>query len=181
MQGDTRHIHSRWIEEAKMGDEQSQYELYRAYAQTMFNTLVRMVKHHEEAEDLLQETFCKAFLKLNTFSGQSSFGTWLKRITINTALEHLRKRKIDFEEMGQEVIERTKEEEMEEIVDMELVNHAIKELPQGGRIILNLFLLEGYSHKEIAEQLGISESTSKTQYKRAKDQLKVKLKSVIYG
>lgn len=140
----------------------------------MYNTLTRITSDSEIAKDLLQEAFVKAFKKVDELEEPKAFGGWLKRIVINTGLEHVRKKKYEFEEIENQI------EEQEEIedglkIESETIHHAIKELPDGCRTVLCLFLLEGYKHSEISKELGISESTSKTQYRHAKMLLKKKL------
>lgn len=161
------------------GDSRAQMRLYRKYVQAMFNTVVRMVPNRMDAEDIIQEVFVKVFQKLKEFRGDSTLGAWIKRITINTALNFIRARK-EMYFMQEEEWERSKllqeEEKSEPEFSMEQVHHAIKNLPDGCRVILNLYLLEGYQHKEIATILKITESTSKTQYRRGKQLLARELK-----
>lgn len=129
-----------------------------------------MMNNREEAEDMLQEAFTQAFMKLNTFRYESGFGSWLKRITINTCINAINKRKVDLtyceEIYSHEVTDDTGENEPEFTV--ENVTRAMEQLPEGGRVIFSLYLLEGYDHVEISQIMGISESTSKSQYMRAK-------------
>ncbi len=134
-----------------------------------------MVSDADLAKDLLQEAFIKAFKNLENLTNDQAFAAWLKRIVVNTGLEHLRKRKIVFEEIDEERDDL--EYEILEIqeVDVKSIHAAIKELPDGCRTVLSLHVFEGLKHIEIAEQLGISESTSKTQFRHAKKLLKVKL------
>lgn len=140
----------------------------------MYSTLTRMLNDNEQAKDLLQEAFVKAFKKIDDLTDPMAFGGWLKRIVVNTGLEFVRKRKYDFEDVNElEVME--EEMENDHLIEDETIHSAIKSLPDGCRTVVCLHLLEGFKHKEIAEQLGISESTSKTQYRHAKALLKKKL------
>jgi len=128
-----------------------------------------MMNSREDAEDMLQETFILAFQKLETFRNESSFGTWLKTITIHTCINALNKRKLDlkyFDEMHR--FDAVEEEPEEALYTTENIMEAMNQLPEGGRIVFSLYLLEGYDHGEIAQILNITESTSKTQYMRAK-------------
>lgn len=139
----------------------------------MYNTAIRMLAHTPEAEDVLQVSFTKVFQQLHTFRNESSLGAWIKRIVVNTALEYLRtKRKLTFValENGQDMAD----EPMEEVYDWDaaMLHHAIKKLPDGCRVVFTLYALENLPHKSIAQTLNISESTSKTQYMRAKKLLK---------
>ncbi len=162
------------VELCRRGDRNAQFEIYRLYQKAMFNTALRIVGDPDDAEDVMQEAFLKAFMKIRTYRGEVSFGAWLKRIVVNKSLDFLRLRKdqISLEEAGEL-------EEMEEEIpavagrgpDVEQVKKAIAELPEGYRIVLSLILLEGYDHEEVAGILGISNATSRTQYHRAKKKL----------
>lgn len=143
----------------------------------MMNVCVRIVAHIGEAEDVLQEAFLDAFCHLNTFKGQSTFGAWLKQIVVNKAINHLRQRKmqwVDIEEFGgdeHDIADDTPFDEEEAQLDVERVRLGIEQLPEGYRVVLSLYLFEGYDHEEISEILGISETTSRTQYMRGKKKL----------
>ena len=134
-----------------------------------------MVNQQEEAEDVLQEAFTYAFSRLSSFRFESSFGAWLKRIVINTCINHLKKRR---EELAYKdsTYDAVQDEEMVDYGKLEFeVNRVMKvveKLPDGYRIIFSLYLIEGYDHKEIAEIMNISESTSKSQFLRAKKKIK---------
>ena len=165
------------------GDRVGQSRLYKKYAQAMYNTAVRMVASREVAMDLTQDVFVKVFQDLNRFRQESTLGAWIKRITVNTCLNHLkvagrmRFTEVEIENLDMQIAQ----DERTELPDMNIVHKAIKDLPDGCRTVLNLYLLEGYQHKEIAEILSIKESTSKTQYRRAKQLLKDQLKSQLYA
>ena len=136
-----------------------------------------MLNTFEEAEDLLQEAFTEAFTKLSSFRYESSFGAWLKRIVINRCINAIKKRKADLvlsEDMGNYDAADNKDDDNIEY-DVKRVHKAIEMLPEGYRVIFSLYMLEGYDHSEIAQIMGISESTSKSQYMRAK----LKLKEII--
>lgn len=151
----------------------------------MFNTALRITGEHSDAEDVLQEAFVSAFQNLNSYREDASFGAWLKRIVINKALNQVQKSKRDLmlaDEIEKDEAENVWTEETEPIYSVEKVKKVMKDLPSGFRTVLTLYLFEGYDHKEISEILGITESTSKSQYKRAKDRLKVILKQEVnYG
>ena len=134
-----------------------------------------MTNQIEEAEDMLQESFSYAFSKLGSFRFESSFGAWLKRIVVNTCINHLKKRKVDlvYTEQNNDPIPDDDYVDYQEIrFRVKGVMKAMKQLPEGYRIVFSLYLLEGYDHKEISEILGISESTSKSQFLRAKQKIK---------
>ncbi len=165
-------IHQDLISESIKGNDRARYQLYQLYSKAMFNVCLRMMNNREDAEDMLQEAFVQAFQKIGTFRNESGFGTWLKSITIHTCINALKKRKVDLHYIDDLHRFETAEEEPEEaLFTTENVMEAINQLPEGARIVLSLYLLEGYDHSEIAQILNISESTSKTQYMRARQKV----------
>jgi RNA polymerase sigma-70 factor (ECF subfamily) len=174
-------IHKEIIELSKIGNQKAQYQLYRLYSRSMFNICYRMVNNREEAEDLLQDSFCDAFTKLDTFRFESSFGIWLKKIVVNRCINWIRKKKISLvfpETIDEEGHSTDSDIDYEQInMDVNKIHLAIGQLPEGYRIIFSLYALEGYDHAEISDIMGISESTSKSQYLRAKKRIKEILKS----
>jgi len=173
-------IHQDIIDRCKSGEQKAQFQLYKLYYKAMYNTCLRIVNDTLEAEDIMQESFLKAFDKINHYKGEVSFGAWLKRIVINHSLDELRKRKMDLdsiEESAYDIKEDEKEENFEEIqYKVEQIKDAINKLPDGYRIVLSLYLIEGYDHDEIGEILNISSSTSRSQCARAKKKLIERLK-----
>ena len=162
------------IEACKRGDQKAQFELYRLYYVAMYNTTLRIVGDSDDAEDVMQEAFLKAFTKLDSYRKEVSFGAWLKRIVINKALDFLRlkKEQLSLEDTGP--VEETAEEAPDEediSYRAEEIRRAIYNLPEGYRIVLSLILLEGYDHEEVSSILNISNATSRTQYHRAKKRL----------
>lgn len=172
-------IHAKLIEGACRGDQQAMYRLYKLYVQAMYNTCIRMVSNQFDAEDIIQESFVKAFNSLGSFRGDSSFGSWLKRIVINQSVTFLRKKKQETLEIDNLQIAGEEDEETFPEIEPTVIHDSIKTLPEKARVVLNLYLLEGYRHKEIAEILEITESTSKSQYLRAKHLLREKLQKEI--
>jgi RNA polymerase sigma factor (sigma-70 family) len=167
-------IHREIIELSKAGNQKAQYQLYMLYSKAMFNICYRMMNNQAEAEDLLQESFAEAFLKLETFRYESAFGAWLKRIVVNKCINQIKKRKAQLY-YTDNLPEISHEEEVDfSSIQLEVkrVYHALEQLPDGYRVIFSLYLLEGYDHSEIAEIMGISESTSKSQFSRAKQKIK---------
>jgi RNA polymerase sigma factor (sigma-70 family) len=152
------------------GQAVAQRLLYGRYVGAMFHTVLRLVAHRQEAEDVTQEVFVKVFQRLDSFRGESSLGAWIKRIAVNAALNHLRTanrlRMVALEEQQPEVEEGMDEEGWAH--DIHCIHEAIKGLPDGCRTVFCLHLLEGYRHQDVAQMLGITESTSKTQYMRAR-------------
>lgn len=171
-----KEIHRDIIEACKKGKQREQYKLYQLYEKAMFNVCYRMMNSREEAEDLLQDSFTDAFRRLDSFRYESSFGHWLKRIVVNKCINEIKRKKADlsfYEDMGwYENTEETKEENYGNGLTVENVKEAMKQLPDGSRLIFSLYLLEGYDHVEIAQILEISESNSKSQYMRAKRKVK---------
>jgi RNA polymerase sigma factor (sigma-70 family) len=160
------------VSRCKKGDKEAFHRLYDLHARAMLNVSMRVVNNRHDAEDILQEAFLSAFGNIGKFTGKSSFGSWLKRIVINRSIDFIRKRKLNLVSMD-ENFDAPETEEMPGVVyEIETVRECIKELPDGYRIVLSLYLFEDYSHKEIADTLGITEGTSKSQYKRAKEKLK---------
>ncbi len=162
-----------------MGERGAQYQLYRLYSKAMFNVCMRMLNRAEEAEDVLQDSFLDAFTHLHQFRQQSTFGAWLKQIVVNKAISQLRSRKVKWVEL-ESLQNGENEYEIEDDyyhdtdtaeLNVERIRQAIHLLPGGYRLVLSLYLFEGYDHEEISGLLGISESTSRTQYMRAKQKL----------
>jgi len=169
-------ISSPVIEECRKGNSKAQYAVYRQYSKAMFNLACRMLNSREDAEDILQESFLDCFRNIGSFRFESTFGAWLKSIVINKCINHLRKRTADLI-LCDNLPAVACEEEEEIHYDTKKIFRAIEQIPDGYRIILTLYLLEGYDHGEIAQILGITESTSKSQYSRAKEKLRTLLKN----
>jgi len=169
-------VHEKLISQCKQGDRKSQFELYKHYYKAMFNTSFRIVNDLMDAEDIMQESFLKAFRNIDRYKAEVSFGAWLKKIVVNQSLDYLRKRKIElsvFEDDFDLALEDESDSnwEVENRVRYEEVISEIQKLPEGYRIITTLYLLEGYDHNEIGEILNISASTSRSQFNRAKKRL----------
>lgn len=166
------------VDRSKMGDRRAQYDLYNRYVKAMYNVCLRIVAHEAEAEDVLQEAFLDAFSNLHRFRAESTFGAWLKQIVVNRAIGHLRSRRlalVSTDELGDgfDAPDDTGGGIDEETLqwDVERVRRAIQKLPEGYRVVLTLHLFEGYDHEEIGQVLRIGESTSRSQYLRAKRKL----------
>lgn len=172
METNVRFTHQALIEQSKQGDRNAQYQLYGLYVDAMFNVAMRLLTIREDAEDVLQESFVEAFKKMDTFRFESTFGAWLKRIVINRSINHLKTKRLllsSLENEG-EVIEDDEVNAIEPL-EIEKIKIGLGQLPEGYRQIITLYLIEGYDHAEIGEILGISTSTSKSQYHRAKKKL----------
>lgn len=164
------------------GKREAQYELYKKFASSMLALCFRYARNRDEAEDLLQEGFLKVFQKISSFRREGSFEGWMKRIMINNALNELKKsRRNPFLE-DIELINETQILDPEEPdghldpVPANVLMEMIQTLPEGYRIVFSLYVVENYSHREIAGELNISENTSKTQLLKARRVLKNKLK-----
>lgn len=142
------------------------------YYKPMYNLSLRLVGNEVDAEDVMQESFLKAFTKIDSYRGEVSFGAWLKKIVINRSLDYLKKRKVKFEELNEKI----PDEEPGRIdiseYQMEKLKKAISRLPDGYRVVLTLHLLEGFDHEEIAQILSISNGSSRSQFLRAKLKLR---------
>lgn len=138
----------------------------------MYNVCLRMLGNEVEAEDVMQESFLKALTKIDTYEGKVSFGAWLKKIVINRSLDELKKRKVKFEELNEKIPDEVPVSLEISEIQMEKLKKTISQLPDGYRVVLSLHLLEGYDHEEIAEILGISNGSSRSQFLRAKLKLR---------
>lgn len=151
----------------------SQRELYTRYSPKMLAVCYRFAHNREDAEDMLQEGFIKVFSQIHTFRNQGAFEGWIRRIVVHTCINHLKKNKRFNESV--DIIHansiQVREETVPSIVQAKQIVECIRLLPMGYRTVLNLYAIEGYTHKEIAEMLDIEESTSRSQYTRAKQML----------
>ena len=164
--------HVELVNECRNGSRKAQFELYKLYANAMYNVALRIVNDDAEAEDVLQEAFLDAFNRVKDFRQETTFGLWLKQIVINRAINYLRKRKLDLISLDDvEVADEPNYDESETVLKVEAIKAAIAELPDGYRVVLTLYLFEGYDHEEIAHILKITENTSRSQYMRAKRKL----------
>jgi len=168
------YIHAPLIEECRKGSRMAQFSLYRQYSKAMFNLAYRMTNNREDAEDILQETFTECFRNIGSFRFESTFGAWLKSILINRSINYIKKKKVTlvYPSDMPDILEETDDHQE---YNPEKIFRGIEKLPDGYRVILTLYLLEGYDHTEISQILGITESTSKSQYSRAKIKLRTLL------
>lgn len=175
-------IHRALVEKSKKGDAQAQFELYKLNSVSVYNTCYRLLRNREDAQDMLQESFSEAFLKLPGFRNESSFRTWLKRIAVNKCINEIKRKKTDlhFSEDMESYGQLANEESSLPKLSIDMVKKATEQLPSGSRLIFQLYTLEGYDHREIAEILNVSESNSKSQYMRARLKVKEILKKEIY-
>ncbi|TDH28007.1 sigma-70 family RNA polymerase sigma factor [Segetibacter sp. 3557_3] len=160
---------NRLIEDCIAGKRKSQKEMYDLFSSKMFAICLRYAKNQMDAEDILQEAFVKLFNNLDKFRGEGSFDGWVRRIFVNTAIEHIRKRSLNT--VVSEGLENSIADKYTTPLDNMFQKDLVKKanaLSDGYRTVFTLYAIEGYSHKEIAGCLGITESTSKSQYSRAK-------------
>jgi RNA polymerase sigma factor (sigma-70 family) len=150
----------------------AQQRLYDLYSSKMYGICYRYVKNPMEAEDILVTAFTRIFQRIEQFKGDGSFEGWIRRIMVNEALTHLRKMRTMYLETEIEQADREPDyAQLENHLEAEDLLNIIQRLPAGYRVVFNMYAIDGYSHKEIAEQLGISENTSKSQLSRARTYL----------
>lgn len=165
------------LEQCKNNNKNAQFRLYGWLSPILLGLSVRYMGDRDEAEDVMQDTFVKIFTNLKYFKNEGSFEGWAKRITVNTALTALKKRNRIYFERNLSLVENIEmEEEEQEQITMSQILSCMDALPMGYRTIINLFLVEKFSHKEIAEKLYIGESTSRSQFARARQALMKLLK-----
>jgi RNA polymerase sigma factor (sigma-70 family) len=150
-------------------DRNAQQQLFDLYSAKMYGLCYRYVRHAMEAEDILVTAFTKVFERIAQFKGEGSFEGWIRRIMVNEALTYLRKSRPMYLETDLEQADREPDyDRLGDHLEAEDLMKMIQELPAGYRLVFNMYAIDGYSHKEIAEQLGISENTSKSQLSRAR-------------
>jgi RNA polymerase sigma-70 factor (ECF subfamily) len=151
------------------GNRRMQEELYRRFSPRMYAVCLRYASSSEEAEDILQEGFIKIFKKLTSYRGDGSFEGWIRRIFVNTAIEHFRRRRYlqPVTEKEENTIEGKHLSVLDDLAEKDILE-LIRQLSPGYRTVFNMYVVEGYTHKEIGDILGISEGTSKSQLSRAK-------------
>ena len=168
-------IHQDLIDRSLKGDGIAQSKLYGLYSKAMYNVCLRITNNEDDTKDVMQEAFISAFQNLGSYKGEASFGAWLKRIVVNKAINHIKRKRVEFTELNPGIDEMQEEQPdltNEQELTVEKIKNAIVKLPDGYRLVFSLYLLEGYDHQEIAGILNISESTSKSQFNRAKKKLR---------
>ena len=162
------------IIQCKKQDAQAQAALYKQYASILFSICLKYSPNYAEAQDNLQDAFITIFKRIEQFKGKGSFEGWIKRITVNTALQKYRKQKL-FEISDEGQLEEADTEVEDTGVPLDFLLKIIQELPDRYRLVFNLYVLDGYSHKEIGEMFQISDGTSKSNLARARMILKTKV------
>jgi RNA polymerase sigma-70 factor (ECF subfamily) len=163
-----------FLERLKQKEVLACKQLYMQYADAMFNICKRILQDTTQAEDALQDGFIKIFEHIHQFRNESSIGSWMKQIITNTCLNILKKKKIIWQELDEKSESESESESDGDAINFTIdeIKNAIEKLPNGYRVVFNLFMFENYSHLEIAKMLEITESTSKSQLFKAKKKLK---------
>lgn len=172
------------VEQCKSNNRRAQMALYSQYCEGMFIVAQRYMKDKHAAEDAMQEAFVKAFSKLEQFKGDVTFGAWLKRIVINRCLDTIKSKKLETESIDESIFKIVEDDVQWEVSDEATVSDissAIEQLPNKYRVVVQLFLVEGYDHNEISGILSISENSSRTNLHRGKTILKETLKHLRHG
>ncbi len=159
------------IENCKINDTNAQSEIYKLFSSKLFSICLKYSRNYAEAEDNLQDSFLIVFNKIDQFKHNGSFEGWLKRITVNTVLQRYRQEKI-FEIIPDDYAEDIQIEIDEDAISIDYLLHIIQELPDRYRLVFNLYVLDGYSHNDIANMLDINVGTSKSNLARARQILK---------
>jgi len=164
------------IEQCKQNNRKAQLQLYNQYCDGMYIVAKRFLKDTQDAEDVVQEAFIKAFSKLDQFKAEVTFGAWLKRIVVNKCIDYLKSEKqrlVDLEEVHLKVVDTAHDDKwlVDDAITLQDVKQAIDDLPDKYQYVLMLYLIEGYDHQEISEILNITEVASRTQLSRGKVKL----------
>lgn len=177
LESSTHSIQLYLVQQSQKGDRQAQQELYKLYVGAMYNVCRRMMGNEDDAKDVLQDAFIDVFTKIKTLKDTGLFSAWVKRIVVNKCLNALKKQGRERPLAAYDV--KTPSQEEVEIEGVDWTRHkakevrwAIDQISDGCKTVLNLYLFEGYDHKEIAEILDITESTSKAQYSKAKKKIR---------
>lgn len=167
---------SEWVEGCKRQDACAQRSLYEHFSGKMYALCCRYIPSKMEAEDVLVTAFTKLFERIDQYKGEGSFEGWVRRIVVNESLTYLRRNKNMYLETEIEAVDRTPDyAHLDTHLEAADLMRLVGDLPAGYRMVFNLYAIDGYSHKEIADQLGISENTSKSQLSRARALLQKKL------
>ena len=171
------------LEKCKANDRSAQLKLYRQYCDGMYCVAMRFLKNADDAEDVLQEAFIKAFQKMHQYKGEVTFGAWLKRIVVNKCIDFLKSRNEQNISLDESYIRCVDEEDwtVEEHIEIDEVKTAIEQLSDKYKYVVMMYLVEGFDHQEISEVLKISETACRTRLLRGKGQLKELLKLKGYG
>ena len=164
-------VQEQLIQQCKQGDRKAQKELYDRYSNVLFGCCLKYASNYQEAQDVLQDSFITIFEKIGQFDDKGSFEGWCKRVTINTALQNYRGKKVYQLEDESRIIDEVVEVEEPETLGLQDMLDMVQQLPDRYRVVFSLYTLDGYGHKEIAEFMGITEGTSKSNLSRARQNL----------
>lgn len=177
MEASSTNMHHELIEKCRDNDPKAQLEIYKLFFKPMYNTSYRILNNTADAEDIMQDSFLDAFRKIGDYSGEGSFAGWLRRIVVNNSIDALKKKKelvpLEEKDLGMEPDELTEMNQRENTAEYRVdeIRKAISKLPDDARVIISLYLLEGYDHEEISQILDISYNAARTRYSRAKNKL----------
>ncbi len=175
--------HQTIIDQCRLNSAKAQMQLYNLYCQAMFVIANRYVNDSFLAEDVMQEAFIKAFKNIKSYRNEVPFGAWLKKIVINQSIDALKKKKLELISMNEETLRVVDDEDwkVDSTITVNDIKSAMEDIKEKYRLVLSLYLFEGYDHEEISQILGISSNTSRTHLLRGKRILKEKLKSTSYA
>ncbi len=171
---DYRDTHREIVLGCQRRDRSAQRKLYQLYAKPMYNVCLRMLRHAHDAEDVLQVAFVQIFARIETFNFEASISAWIKKVVVNRCIDHLKKRRLlttDLDEGRHDAPQEDVHETEDIQYSVQDIKRAVMQLSEGYRVVLSLYLFEGYDHEEISSILGISTGTSKSQYSRARRRL----------
>lgn len=176
-------INNKIVEDCKQNNAKAQMQLYDMYCQAMFTIAQRYVKDSFVAEDMMQDAFIKVFKNIQGFKGEVTIGAWIKRIVINQCIDYLKKKRIELVSIEEKELKIADDGDwtVKEEVSVNIVTSAINSLPEKYKVVLNLYLIEGYDHQEIAKVLNITEVNSRSQLMRGKNKLRGQLKQYNYA
>ncbi len=179
----TKQLHQKLIKDCKRNNAKAQLQLYKTYCKAMFLVANRYVKDRFLAEDIMQEAFIKAFKNIHSYKEEVTFGSWLKRIVINQSIDELKKNKLGVIAINEEVLEVVNDDdwEVEETITSSMIIDVIDRQKEKYRLVLTLYLVEGYDHKEISQILNITPVASRTNLMRGKKLVKEALKTTNYA
>ncbi len=165
------------IEECLKNNRFAQKQLYEKYSKKMFGVCLRYAKCTQDAEDILADSFVQVFMKLSSYKGDGSFEGWIRRVVVNTSITAYRSNlKFNLNDSISEIYNLSNDDDSAiDLINVQQIKDIIQTMPDGYRMIFNLYAIEGYNHREIAEMLGLNEGTSKSQYSKAKKWLQTKL------
>ncbi len=179
----TVNLNNKIIEDCQQNNAKAQMHLYDMYCEAMFIIAKRYVKDDFIAEDMMQDAFLKVFKNIQDFKGEVTIGAWIKRIVINQCLDYLKKKRIELVSIEEKELNVADENDwtVKEEVNVAIIKTAINSLPEKYKVVLNLYLIDGYDHQEIAQVLNITEINSRSQLMRGKNKLRSQLKLYNYA